>query len=91
MPPMCAALVTKHATAERSKEIGASLGGVIDAAPALNRSSPSAAVPEGCGIGAAWSEEARSHGSKDRAPKQGQHVEAAGGIEPPYGALQAPA
>jgi hypothetical protein len=31
---------------------------------------------EGCGIGAAWSEEAQTHGSKGRDPKQGQHLEA---------------
>ena len=39
----------------------------------------------------AWSNEARTDGSEKYAPKQGQQLEAAGGIEPPYGALQAPA
>ena len=39
-------------------------------------------------MGVAWTEKARNDGSKSRAPKEGQHVEAAGGIEPPYGALQ---
>ena len=42
-------------------------------------------------MGVAWTKKARNDGSKSRAPKEGQHVEAAGGIEPPYGALQAPA
>jgi len=85
-----AALRYQHATAERSKEIADYLDGVICAATAPNRPSESTSVPEGCGMGVAWNEKARRAGSKNRAPKQGQHVEAAGGIEPPYGALQAP-
>ena len=86
-----AALRYQHATAERSKEIADYLDGVITAATASNRPSPSASVPEGCGMGVAWNEKARNFGSKNIAPKQGQQLEAAGGIEPPYGALQAPA
>ena len=86
-----AALRYQHATAERSKEIANYLDGVITAATAANRPLPSASVPEGCGMGVAWNDKVRNAGSKNLAPKQGQHVEAAGGIEPPYGALQAPA
>jgi hypothetical protein len=42
-------------------------------------------------MGLAWSNEAQTDGSEKLASKQGQQLEAAGGIEPPYGALQAPA
>jgi hypothetical protein len=41
-------------------------------------------------MGVAWSEKAPSHESKNGA-QAGQQLEAAGGIEPPYGALWAPA
>jgi hypothetical protein len=69
-----AALRYQHATAERRKEIADYLAGVIAAANAPNRPSPSASVPEGCGMGVAWNEKARNAGSKNLAPKQGQHL-----------------
>jgi hypothetical protein len=86
-----ATLRYQHATAERSKEIADHLDGVITAATAPNRPSPPASVHDGCGMGVARSKEPPNDGSEKRAPKQAQHFEAAGGIEPPYGALQAPA
>jgi hypothetical protein len=86
-----AALRYHRLTADRSEEIAAYLDGVISAATAPNRRSPSASVRDGCGMGVAWSEEPRNDGSEKRASKQGHQLEAAGGIEPPYGALQAPA
>jgi integrase len=86
-----AALRYQHATAERSREIATYLDGVITAATALNHPPLAASVRDACGMGVAWSNHARSDGSEKPAPNQGQHCEAAGGIEPPYGALQAPA
>jgi hypothetical protein len=39
-------------------------------------------------MGLAWSKEAQNEGSKERVCARGEQLEAAGGIEPPYGALQ---
>ena len=86
-----AALRYQHATAERSREIAAYLDDVISAATPPNRPAASAAVPEGRGIGVAWNESVERGDPGKRATNQGQQEEAAGGIEPPYGALQAPA
>ncbi len=87
-----AALRYQHATAERSKEIATYLDEVISAATPPNRPLASAAVPEGdCGMGVASNESVDRGASGNRIPNQGQQEEAAGGIEPPYGALQAPA
>jgi len=86
-----AALRYQHATAERSKEIVAYLDDVIGAATPPNRPPASTAVPEGFGMGVASNEKVESGGSGIHATNQGQQEEAAGGIEPPYGALQAPA
>ena len=86
-----AALRYQHATAERSREIADYLDGVISAARPLNSSPESAAVPPGCGMGVAWSKATPKPGSRKASPQQDEQEEAAGGIEPPYGALQAPA
>jgi hypothetical protein len=86
-----AALRDQHATAERSREIADYLDGVINAAKPPNRPSASTAVPPGCGMGVAWNGTAPNHLSAESSPQHDEHEEAAGGIEPPYGALQAPA
>jgi len=86
-----AALRYQHATAERSKEIADYLDSVISAAKGSKSVSESASVPVGYGMGAAWSEPAHTDRSTKPFPQQGEQEEAAGGIEPPYGALQAPA
>ena len=57
-----AALRYQHATAERSREIADYLEGVITTATAPNRPSPSASVPESCGMGVAWDEKERNVG-----------------------------
>jgi hypothetical protein len=57
------ALRYQHATAERSKEIADYLDGVITAATTPNRPSPSASVPDGCGMGVAWT---RRRETRDR-------------------------
>ena len=86
-----AALRYQHATAERSREIAEYLDGVISAARPPNRSPETTIVPPACGMGAAWSEPVPKPPSRKGSPQQDEQQEAAGGIEPPYGALQAPA
>ncbi len=86
-----AALRYQHATAERSKEIADYLDGVISAARGSSSAPGSACVSESCGMGVAWGNQAHGDPSKKYVRKQDEHLEAAGGIEPPYGALQAPA
>jgi len=86
-----AALRYQHATAERSREIADYLDGVISAARPTNRSPEATTVPRGCGMGVAWSEPVAKRSSRKGSPQQDELLEAAGGIEPPYGALQAPA
>ena len=86
-----AALRYQHATAERSKEIASYLDGVISATIPESRPSPSAAMPEGCGLGVAWHENGQIAPTKNRALELGRREEAAVRIELTYGALQAPA
>ena len=86
-----AALRYQHATAERSKEIADYLDGVISAAQRSSSPSGSASVPPGRGMGVAWKQSAQTDPSTKPFPHQDEQEEAAGGIEPPYGALQAPA
>ena len=86
-----AALRYQHATAERSREIADYLDGVISAAKPRDRLSDSTAVPPGCGMGVASNTPARNRQSAESSPQLDDQKEAAGGIEPPYGALQAPA
>jgi hypothetical protein len=86
-----AALRYLHATAERSREIADYLDGVISAAKPPNRPSASTAVPPGCRMCVASNTPARNRQLAESSPHQDEQEEAAGGIEPPYGALQAPA
>jgi hypothetical protein len=86
-----AALRYQHATAERSREIADYLDDVISAAQPPESSPQSTAVPPGCGMSVAWSEPVLIRSSRKGSPQQDEQEEAAGGIEPPYGALQAPA
>jgi hypothetical protein len=86
-----AALRYQYATAERSKEIATYLDGVISAAIPQSRPSPSAGMPEGCGMGVAWSENSQSDATRNRGLELGRQEEAAVRIELTYGALQAPA
>ncbi len=83
-----AALRYQHATAERSKEIADYLDGVISAVHRSSSPSGSAPVPAGRGMGVAWKQPAQTDPSTKPSPYQDEQEEAAGGIEPPYGALQ---
>ncbi len=86
-----AALRYQHATAERSREIADYLDDVIIAAKPPNPPPESTELPRCCGMGVVWSKQAWNQPSAESSPQQDERKEAAGGIEPPYGALQAPA
>ena len=86
-----AALRCQRAAAECNKEIATYLDGVISAAISQSRASPSARMPEGCGMGVAWSETSQSDATRNRGLELGRQEEAAVRIELTYGALQAPA
>ncbi len=87
-----AALRYQHATAERNQAIADYLDDVIDAAQtcAEVRSRPPSSE-SGCAIGVPWSDSVETATEAHTTADLRLHSEAAGGIEPPYGALQAPA
>ena len=65
-------------------------GGVISAANPPKDPSESAAVHSARGMGVAWNQTPRRGPTRKASAQQDEQEEAAGGIEPPYGALQAP-
>jgi hypothetical protein len=85
-----AALIYQHATEERDPAAADFLDEQIAAVERPERAKvcPSATEPR---PPARWPARSKKGAGRKTARQQGEHSEAAGGIEPPYGALQAPA